>query len=459
MTYKRITASIIITTLCLNTLIAEEHMPLEASPGQCFTKAFYPPKVKKVIKTVSTKRIKLSESAVKYKVIPPEYTWIEKRIKVSDGKEKIIVSPAVYDNVVEKILVKPSKRVWRQHGLKAKNSCVQSASSFGFDIDTVAVGTCYYEHYEAAEYRNIIERILTSPASSRVVAIPAKYKTITKKIVTSNSTMKLVPVPIKYKKVKENVTIEPARSEWRKTTCHDRGCDQSEVVCLTEVPRTFKTVTKKVILQQAVAKKVAVEPVYTYVKAEMLVTPATTKTIPIPATYKTVTKQQKIKEERYFWTDNQYQNASTRLRSECDKICLVETPAVYKTISKRVEVQPATIQKVKTPEKYTTVKIKKVTKKASFKTITVPSEYLEVKVEKERTKGFAKWIPVICEEAMDSTLVKKIQQALQYQGYYYGEIDGNWGYEEKAAVREYQKANGLARAKLSIETMKSLGIY
>ncbi len=459
MTYKLITTPIILATLFFNPLMAEEHMPLDASPGQCFTKAFYPPKVKKTIRTVSTKRIKLSESAVQYKVIPPEYTWIKKRIKVSDGKEKIIVSPAIYNNIQERILVKPSQKIWRQGGRKAKNSCIQSANSSGLDIDNAQVGTCYYEHYEPAQYENITQRILTSPASSRIVVVPAQYKTITKKIITSNSTMKLIPVPIKYKKVKEKVTIEPARSEWRKTTCQDRGCEQSEVVCLTEVPRTFKTVTKKVILEQAVAKKVAVKPVYTYVKAEVLVTPATTRTIAIPATYKTITKQQKISEERYFWTDAQLRDAPTRLRSECDKICLVEIPAVYKNISKKVELQAPTFQKVKTPEKYTTVKIKQVTKKASFKTITVPAEYLEVRVEKERTKGFAKWMPMICEDAMVPSLVKKIQQALKYQGYYQGEIDGNWGYEEKSAVQEYQKANNLAVTKLSIETMKSLGIY
>jgi len=460
---KLINSSIILSAILSNAIYAQEKMPTSATPGQCFTKSFYPPTITKTTKTISTKRIKISESTVKYKVIPAKYSWIEKRIKTSDAKEKILVSPAIYKNVFERILITPAKKIWRknlnQTSKKANGSCVQAATSFGLNTQNLAAGTCYYEHYQAAQYTTITEKILASEPSTRIVTVPASYKTITKKIVTSNSSMKLIPVPIKYKKVKEEVTIEPARSEWKKTTCQDRGCNQSEVVCLTEIPRTFKTITKKVILKPAIAKQVAVEPVYTYVKAEVLVRPASTKTINIPATYKTINKNKKIKNEKYFWSNAQHQNASTRINNQCDKICLVETPAVYKTIKKKVVAKPAVSKKVITPEKYTTVRVRTVIKAASFKTITVPAEYTEIRVEKERTKGFAKWMPMVCEEAMVPSLVRKVQKALKYQGYYSGEVDGNWGYKEKSAVRAYQKAKGLSVSKLSIETMKSLGIY
>ena len=458
MTIKVISSSMLMSLLFTAVIKGEETMPI-ANPGQCFTKAFYPPKVKKTIRTVSSKRIKLSESTVKYKVIPAQYEWINKRIKISDGKEKMVVSPATYKTVQKRVLIKNAKKIWKKDSNRADNSCVQSAKSFGLNVDIAPVGTCYYEHYQAAQYVNTTEKILTAEASSRIVSIPATYKTITKKIATSNSSMKLIPVPIKYKKVKEAVTIEPARSEWRKTTCQDRGCNQSEVVCLVEVPRTFKTVTKKVILKPAIAKKVAVKPVYKYIKAEVMVTPASSKNIPIPATYKTISKKKKVQEEKYFWTNSQYKDASTRIKNQCNKICLIEIPAVYKTVTKKVVVKPAISKVIRTPEKYTTVKIRKVVKAASFKTVTVPAEYTEIRVEKERTKGFAKWMPMVCEEAMVPSLVRKIQKALKYQGYYSGQIDGDWGFEEKAAIRAYQKAKGLSVTKLSIETMKSLGIY
>ena len=460
---KLISSSIVLNILLINTVNAEEKMPINATAGQCFTKSFYPPKVTKTTRIVSTKRVKLSDSTVKYKVIPAEYTWHQKRIKISDEKEKIIIIPATYKNIRERVLITATKKVWQksldQNSQKVNASCIQAAKSFGFSINDTKVGTCYYEHYQAAKYITSTEKILASEASKRIITTPATYKTITKKIVTSNSTMKLIPVPIKYKKVKEDVTIEPARSEWKKTTCENRGCNQSEAVCLVEIPRTFKTVTKKVILKPAIAKQVAVDPIYTYVKAEVLVTPATTQEINIPATYKTISKTNKIKDEKYFWSNSQYQNASTRIRNQCNKICLIEIPAVYKTVKKKIVATPASSKKVITPEKYTIVKIRKVSKAASFKTITVPAEFEEIRIEKERTTGFAKWTPMVCESAMVPSLVKKVKKALKFQGYYSGEINGDWSFEAKNAVREYQKAKGLSVSKLSIETMKSLGIY
>ena len=442
---------------------AEEKMPIMAKPGQCFTKSFYPPKYTKTIKTTSTKRVKLSESTVKYKVIPPVYSWHEERVKISDGTERIVTTPAVYKTVYEQVLVEHAKKSWRKsltmHSKKAFNSCVQAAEKSGMNIENAQIGTCYYEHFQPAKYETVTQKLLVAEASQRIESVPAQYRTITKKITTSNSTMKLVPVPIKYKKVQEKVVVAPARSEWKKTTCNNRGCNQSEVVCLVEVPRTYKTVTKKVILKPAIAKKVTVEPVYKYVKAQELVTPATSKIIPIPAKYTTISKVRKISDAKYTWSDASASNASSRIRSECDQICLVGTPVKYKKIARKVIVTPASSKKIKTPAQYTMVKIRKVEKKAEFETITVPAEYIEVRVERERTKGYSKWMPMVCESHMTPSLVKKIKQALKFQGFYAGNIDGVWDLEGKNAVRAYQKANGLSVTRLSIETMKALNIY
>ena len=440
-----------------------EEMPIMAKPGQCFTKAFFPPKELKTIRTTSTKKVIIRKSALKYEVIPAKYKWYEKRVKISDGTEKIITTPAIYKNISQKILVEPAQQIWRKglepNSPKAFNSCVQSASNMGMDIANATVGTCFYEHYQPAKYINITEKILASEPSERIITTPAKYRTFTKKFKTSNSTVELTPVIAKYKNVKEKVVIAPARTEWRKTTCQNRGCNQSEVVCLVEVPRKYKTVTKKVLLQASVAKKEAVAPVYKSVEVTEMVEPATKKIIPIPAKYKTIQLRKKVSDEKFFWSDVSDKNANSRITTQCDKICLTKTPAKYQTVIKRVVVKHATSQKIKTPPKYTMIKIKKIIKPAKFKEIVVPAEYKTVTVERERTKGFSKWMPIVCESNMTPTTIRKVQQALKNAGFYKGAIDGIWSLEAKSATRDYQKANGLSVTRLSIETMKSLGIY
>jgi hypothetical protein len=454
-----IVTPIFLLTLGTSLLLAEDPLPLAAKSGQCFTKTFFPPKYTKTLKTTSTKRVKLNESTIKYKVIPAKYSWYQERVKISDGTEKIITTPAVYKTVLEKVLISPSKKVWKRGSRKAFNSCIEAASKSGMNTQNVAAGTCYYEHFSPEQYTNINQKILTADASEKIIAIPAQYKTVIKKVMTENRTTKLIAQPIKYKKVHEKVVVAPARSEWRKTTCNNRGCNQSEVVCLVEVPQTYKMVTKKVILAPAVAKKIEISPIYKDVPVQELVSPATTKVLVVPAQYKLISKRQKIQDAQYSWSDASQKNAKSRIYNECDKICLVQTPAQYKTISRKVLVTPASSKKVVTPPQYTIVKMKRIEKEEEFKTVSVPSEYLEVSVERERTRGYSKWMPMVCESNMTPNFIKKIQQALKFQGFYNGTIDGKWDLEEKNAIRAYQRAKGLSVTRLSIETMKSLGIY
>ena len=456
---------ILIGTMLLTLLnVDAENMPISAKPGQCFTKSFYPPEYTKTIKTKSRKKILLNDESVKYEVIPAKYSWEKERIKVSDGREKIIITPVVYKTVYQRVLVEPAFTSWRkrlnQNSEKAFGSCVQSASVSGMDIENATVGTCFYEHYEAEKYATTTAKILASEPSERIAVTPAKYRTVSKKITTDATAVKLIPSVAVYKKVKDKIVIEPARKEWKKTTCHDRGCDQSEVVCLTEVPAIYKEVVKRIVLTPAVAKKVAVTPTYKIVKIEEMVEPAKSKRLSIPPKYQTLAKKERVAKERYFWSDGSAKNASTRLRNQCNQICLIGTPAKYKKIAKKIVVTPATSKKVKTPEKYQVVKVKKILQKASFNKIIIPKEYITIVTQRERTKGYSKWMPMVCESNMTPTIIRAVQQALQFQGFYKGEINGVWNIESKSAGRAYQRKKGLAITnKLSIETMMSLGVY
>ena len=439
-------------------------MPIKAKPGQCFTKTFYPPKVTKVTRIKSTKRVVTTDSSIKYEVIPAKYTWVTKRVKVSDGTERIITTPAVYKTIYERVMVEPSSKEWRrgnsQASPKAFSSCVESAKSSGMDVDNVATGTCFYEHLIPTKYKNVTTKILSAEASERYVVTPAIYKTVTKKIVTDNTTEKLIPSMAKYKKVKAKVEIEPARTEWRKTVCRNRGCNQSEVICLVEVPVTYKTITKRIVLEPSVKKVVSIKPKVKRFNVQEMVTPPTQKKIVVPAKYQTVVQRKLVAKSKHYWTDASQRGASTRYRSECDKICLVETPPKYKQVAKQVVVTPASIKKIKTPPIYKTVKVKKIEKKASFKKVVIPAEYITIQTERERTKGFAKWMPMVCESMMTPKLIRKIQRALAFQGFYHGVINGQMSFELKKAVRAYQRAKGLSVTnKISIETMKSLDIY
>ncbi len=447
----------ILTTANAQSAIDGDDLP-PARPGQCFTKAFFPAKY-----TTTTERVLASEASQKVQVIPAKYGWTTQKIKISDGTERVVTTPPVYKTVYQKMLIKPAHQEWRTslspNAPEASDTCVQSASASGMNVSGARPGTCYYEHYIPEKYGTTTQKILASEPSQKVIAIPAKYRTVTKKVLVSEGTERLVKTPVQYKTVRQKVQIAPARTEWKKTRCEDRGCNQSEVVCLVEIPATYKTVTKQVVAKPAMTRKVTTPPVYKTVQIQELVQPATTKTIPVPAKYKTVTQTKKIADGHYSWSDASRKNASTRATNQCNRICLVAVPAKYAKVPKQVVAKPASTRKIKTPAKYTTVKIKKLIQPATTRTIPIPATYKTVTKKKKIAEGYAKWVPIVCQTSINDTMIRKVQEALKNQGYYHGPIDGVWGAESKNAVRAYQKAKGLPVAGLSVAVMRSLGIY
>ena len=429
-----------------------------AKPGQCFTKAFFPAKY-----STTTERVLASEPSETVQVIPARYGTATERVKVSDGTQRVVTVPATYKTVYERVLSKPASQTWRtsssSNAPEASSTCVQAAAAAGMNVSGARPGTCFYEHYRPAQYQTTTQKVLASEASERVIAVPAKYRTISKRILVSEGTERLVTSPAQYKTVKERILVSPARTEWKKTKCGDRGCNQSEVVCLVEIPAVYKTVTKKVVAKPAATRKVTTPPQYKTVKVQELVQPASSRTIPIPATYKTVTRKAKVQDAAYSWSDASGKNARSRITKQCDKICLTATPAKYNKVSKRVVATPPSTKTLTTPAKYTTVKIKKLVAPASERRIAIPATYKTVTKKRMVADGYAKWVPIVCKSNMTRPTIQRVQQALKSAGYYNGPIDGVWGSASKAGTRAYQKAKGIPVAGLSVATMESLGLY
>ena len=278
-------------------------------------------------------------------------------------------------------------------------------------------GQCFTRLWVAPQYDTISERILVEEASERVEIIPAKYNTVKKRVVTKEASEKLVTVPATFKTVKERVLVKaatkklvqvkpvyetvtervmdkPAHTTWKKGTGPIQKIDETtgEIMCLVEVPATFKTVKKRV-----------------------LKTPGTTRMQEIPAQYDTL-------EKSVIAT-----KPSTRK---------VAVPAVYKTISVVEEVSPPSERKIKVPAKYATVTKRKLVK-----------------------DGMMDWREILCDTNMTRDRITAIQSALQKAGHNPGSIDGVIGGDTMRAVNSFQRQKGLPVDKyLNIATVRALGV-
>jgi hypothetical protein len=154
----------------------------------------------------------------------------------------------------------------------------------------------------------------------------------------------------------------------------------------------------------------------------------------VPAKYEVKKEQVLVREARQYW------KPGTGPKQKVDQttgeiLCLVEEPAVYKTVEKRVLIEPEKPEYKTIPAQYETVS----------KTVTIEPERLE-------------WRRILCETNLTPGTIAKIQQALNAKGFDAGPIDGKPGNQTLKALTAYQKENGLASRGITYETINHLGV-
>ena len=288
-------------------------------------------------------------------------------------------------------------------------------------------GQCFAKVVIPPKYKYVKEKVLVDAGGERVKVIPAKYRWVTKKILVREAGEKIIPTPPVYKTVTEKVLVKP----------------ETEKIVVVR-PAKYKWVTEKVL----------VEPAHTMWKRGSLLhqTKSNLKVldqqfnpsvgevmclVKVPAKYKTIRKKVMV---------------------EPPLTKTVKIPAVYKTVTKRVLVKPAGTKVVKIPAVYKTIKVKELVEPARTETIKIPPKYKYVTKRVKVQDIQYKFEPVVCKTNLTPNLVVNLQKKLKALGYYNGPIDGIYGPQTAKAVDAFQKDKGLARGALTIEALEALGL-
>ncbi len=252
-----------------------------------------------------------------------------------------------------------------------------------------------YERLEVvpAQYEWATERVLVKEASERLEVVPATYEWVTERVLVKPETQEIQVTPAQWETVTEQVLDRPGHTVWKKGSGPIQKIDNAtgEIMCLVEVPATYKTVTKRV-----------------------LKSPATTREVAIPAEYETVRKQ------------------------------------VQKT--------PPSTRKVEIPAEYKTVRVRRLASPPQVRKTSVPAEYQTVTSTKMVAEGRMAWQPILCETNLSQGVARDIQIALRDAGHYNGPIDGIIGAGTLSAMRSYQRANNLPEGHMTLETLQKLGV-
>ena len=432
--------------------------PPNAKAGECYAKVVIPAKYKTV-----EEKVLVQEASNKIKIIPAKYEWVEEKVEVTPAGEKLVTVPAKYKKVSEIIEVKPALRSWhvslRKHAAPVSNELLAAAKLKGVDIENTTPGTCYKEYYTPESYKTVSEEVVIQKEATKSHVVPAQYEMVEKTIEVKPATKKTVTVPATYGYVEEKVLVEKEKTVWKKGKNPATKLDGAtgEIMCLIKVPAKYKTIKKKVVKTPATTKVIEIPAETKTVKVKKLISPAKTETTTIPAVKSTIEKKVLEHGPSFSWI-KVGDAVDKGLNYTGHEICLVETPAVKKKITKTVLETPATTNKIAINPTYKIIKVKKLVEEAKEIKTPIEAVYKEIQKKEKISEAHQSWERILCQTNMNKDVILQIQNALKEKGYNPGKIDGVLGRDTRVALDKYQRDNSLATGGITYETLNALGI-
>lgn len=259
-------------------------------------------------------------------------------------------------------------------------------------LPNAKAGQCFAKVLTPAQYKTVTEKVMIREAANKIEIIPAKYQIVEQKVEIKPASEKILEIPAVYKRVEEKILMSPERLVWRKGRSHKSGTAPASWVasaltsgvsgtieagqCFVEYKQEarYKTVQEKLLKREASARIEIIPATYEWIQQKVLIKEASEKIITVPAVYET--QENKMLERAAYTTWKKGRGPIEKLNdSTGDIMCLIEVPAKYKTISKKVLKMPATTKRITIPAVYDTVKVRKLVTPAQEKRTEIPAEF------------------------------------------------------------------------------------
>lgn len=441
--------------------VSGDLLPPNAAPGECYARVW----VDAEYQTLAEK-VLVAQESTSIDVVPAQYETVTKTVLVSAASSKIKTIPAIYGTETDTIKVRDGARIWRVgtsiKSAPASNALLAAARDHGINLDGVSVGQCFHEHYVPAQYSAVTEQVITKAATEDVTIIPAQYEMVEEQVLVREASTKLIEVPAEYETFEEQIIDKPAHTIWKKGTGPIQRIDEAtgEIMCLVEVPATYKTVKQTRLKTPASTTTVDIPAEYKTVSVRKLVSAASEQRTPVPAVYGSVERTVLDQEAGFVWHDitNTEHPAATRTGN---KVCLTETEPQYKTVERTIVTSPARTEEITIPAEYKEVSVTRLVAPAREDVTVIPAKYRDVERRELVRDGYMAWRSILCETNMTRSRIADIQRALQAAGHNIGPngADGVIGVDTIKAVNAFQRANDLPVDRyINIATLDKLGV-
>jgi hypothetical protein len=246
-------------------------------------------------------------------------------------------------------------------------------------------------------------------------------------------------------------------------------------------PARYQMASQEISTQESYERLEVIPATYKTVTEQVEITPPTTRVLAGEPKYQTVTEKVLEKPATQVWK---------RGRGPIQKVdeatgeimCLVEEPAVYRTVTRkvlktqptmrqtqvpgetrtvtrRVIDQPAQVRRVVVPEQHATVAADQRAAPAAYQRLRLPDQQAAYTTREPAAPATLEWRPVLCEANIRNSTVRQVQDALRNAGFDPGPSDGRAGKRTLDALNAYQRSKGLPEDRyLNLSTLQALGV-
>jgi len=306
----------------------------------------------------------------------------------------------------------------------------------------VQPGECYSRCLAPAVFEDVEEQIEVSPAMEKTEIIPAVYDWVEEQVVAKEASEEIRVIPARYDWVEEQVVVKEASEEIKVIPARYDWQEVQEVVKeaseeLKAIPAVYAWREGQVMISPEIVTVTITNPGYTEVKEQVLVKAPSAKWIKkathcspedikmgltdcdtlcyvaVPAMYKTVIKKIPVdcaggidgcREEVVIPAE--YRPIRTKVVVEPARTETVQVPPEYRTVRKQVLVEPARTETVQIPAEYRNVRKKVMVEPARTEVVQIPAEYKTVRVKKLVKEAEEKVVQIPAEY---STITKKVK--------------------------------------------------
>ncbi len=274
--------------------------------------------------------------------------------------------------------------------------CADELMDMTASLPDAKPGECYAKVVIPAQFKTETEEVVVKEPTERIEIIPAKYEWVEEKVLVKEASQKLISIPATYETVTEKVEVRPETLSWHTSLRADAplanpalleaakasGIDLGSAtpgMCFHEhlKPAQYEARTEEILVSEPSEKVEVIPAKYEWVEEKVLVKEASQKEIAVPPVYETVTEKVMVEPAKTVWKKGR--GLVEKIDHTTGEImCLVEIPAKYKTVTKRVIKTPATTRTVEIPAQYKTVKVRKLVSAPQEKRVEIPAKYKTV---------------------------------------------------------------------------------